>query len=147
MREVEADIERDLVDSRANPLKVVGHLVVVDILRELVGCPLFLAIHSRETEVVDQVTIVLRVLPVNDRIVAIDADCSMIVRHRKSQDLAVELLLALHQPEQLHDGPHRDRRAVRVLPVCDVQRRRAVLDLASRKAFRLKPAGKPIIYR
>jgi len=47
----------------------------------------------------------------------------------KARDLAVDFVLALHQPEQLHHGTHRERRAVRVLPVCDAEGLSPALDL------------------
>ena len=51
-----------------------GHPAVVDALIELVRRPLLSTIQFCEAELADRVAVVHRVLPVDHRIVAVDAD-------------------------------------------------------------------------
>ena len=74
--------------------------------------------------------VILGILPIDHRIMAVDAHRSMVMRDGEGKDLPVDLVLAFHCAKELDGGPHRERHAVRVLAVRDVKCCSSALHLA-----------------
>lgn len=62
-------------------------------------------------------------------IISVEPYTSIFVRDGKGEDRSVKLLLALYRPEEL-DSARRNRYAVSILTICDVECRRAAFHLA-----------------
>ena len=84
----------------------------------------------REAKLMYWMAVVFRVLPIDYGIFAVNAYRSVVVRDGEGKELTVQLLLTLHKAEELNDGPRRERHAVGVLAVRDVECCGAALHLA-----------------
>ena len=106
------------------------HPIIVDVLDEFVGGPLFFAIQGREAELVDWMAIEGGLVIFDDSVMAVDSHRSVIVRDGKGEDLPVQLFLALHRPKELDKSSDGDSHAVRVLAIGNVESGGAALHLA-----------------
>jgi hypothetical protein len=104
-----------------------------EVLRELVGRPLFFAIECCEVERVDGMAIEGDLLLFNHRVVAVWPHGPVVMRHREGEDLPVQFFFSSYQLEQLNDPSHSKRHAVRILPVGNVECCRSAFQLACEK--------------
>ena len=115
-----------MIDDRAESFEVIWHPRVIDIFfGELVGRPFLFAIECRDVEGVDRMAVIGGILAIDYPVMAVDSHGLMTMGHGEGEELPVQLLLTLGKSKNLDDASHSKRDAVRILPVCDVERRRA----------------------
>ena len=95
------------------------------------GTFLWVSLVVDELKEVESWKVVLDVFPSYHWIVAVDPYRPVVMRDGEGEDLLVDLILALDSTEELDDTPYRKGYAVGILPVYDVERRGAILHLAS----------------
>ena len=106
------------------------HPCVVNNLGKATCGPLFPSFQRCKTKIVNWVAIVVRIIPVYHRVVAVDQYRLVIVRDEEGEDLAVKLILAVYEAEELDDCSYRKSHAVGVLAVRHVGCRGGAFDLA-----------------
>ena len=84
-------------DSGTDSLEISRYPRTANTLGELVRCPLIFAISRGEIKVVDRVPVKSGFPFLDKSVVPVDPHWRVVVRDRKGEDLAIELLLALHQ--------------------------------------------------
>ena len=97
------------------------YLYVVDVFREFVDRPFFLAIEGCEVKFVNRVAVKGRFIFFNNGVMAIDFDRAMIIRNRKGEDFPVKLFLAFHIFKEFDDSFYGNDYAVSILPVYNVK--------------------------
>lgn len=116
------------------------HPYIVDVLRKLIRCPLFLAFRRCKEELMDGVTTEGGIISFDNRIVTVDSHRSIIVRDRKGEDLPVQLFLAVYRFIKLYDTSHGYSHAMSVLSVSDIKCRSIALDFACKEG-KIHPVG------
>ena len=102
---------------------------VINTFGKFVHRPFIFAFSCGKFKGMDQVSIDRGFTIPNRSAVAVDPHHSLVMRDGKDEDLVVELFRALHQLEQFHHPKHRQRYAVLVLSVSNLERRRTTLHL------------------
>ena len=105
-------------------------MIIINILGEFVGGPLFFAFQTREVEFIDCITIEGSSVPFNHGIMAIDSHGGIIVRDGEGENLPMELFLAFYRPEKLNKSSDSDGHAVRVLTIGNIESASSTLHLA-----------------
>lgn len=110
--------------------KVCGYPQVTEISRIFVGYPSVPATKGGGIDTTHTVTIVARLLFIDDGIVAVDSGIPMVMRNGECKDLAVDCVLATDMLEKLNETPHGYTCAMHVLSISDLKWWIAAFDLA-----------------
>lgn len=88
---VKTDIGCQVIDARTDYLMQVRRVIIVDVLDEFVGGPLFLAIWGRKVELVYWTAMEGSLISFDLGVMAVDSHGGVIVRDRKGKYLPVQL--------------------------------------------------------
>ncbi len=99
-----------------NPFEVERDEELVDVPREFVGGPIFLAVEGCDVEFGDWMA-----MEVDQRVVTLDPDRCIVTRDGKSEDASMKIHLTCRCSKKLDTAFDSNARAVHVLPIGSVE--------------------------
>lgn len=97
------------------------HEIEVDVHREVIGCPLVLAVSGGKIKSMNRMTIKHGPWILNQYIMPVDSYRLCVVEDGEGQDFSMQLALSVDLLEKFHDASHGHGHAMRILSFGGIQ--------------------------